>query len=286
LRSHARWRFRRFAVPGFLSGALLSAAGCGSTTHEIPLYAQGPVLVSLRSFGKGPSSAPRYEHPAELPSERVGKILAAVGIEEFSFFKWRNEGALLAAEDVAQLAPRLTEGLRKAGPDQWVYFSVRSTPKPLSFGVVRFSDGIGFVKNGQLNLVFGNIAYVENVDTTPSKIDPRDATTSDQVRLVVKATDLHGRPPSLVPGDRWLGRERRNWLVFDLSLAAVQPPEPPPVAATPVPSAPAAAAAPPAPVAAPADPADRLLRLKNLLDRGLITAEEYEKKRQEILKGL
>jgi hypothetical protein len=285
LGSHARWRFRRFAVSGFLSGALLSAAGCSSTTREISLYKQGQVVVSLRSSAKtGTGPAPRYEHPATLSSEQVGKILAAVGIEEFSFFKWRDESVLLAAEDVPQLAPRLTEGLRKAGADQWVYFSVRNVPKALTFGAVRFSDGIAFVKDGKLNLVFDNIGYVENVDTLPSKMDPRDAKTSENVRLTAKAPEVRGGPPALVPGDRWLGRERTNWLVFDLSTAAATPPEPQPVAATP--AVPPVMAPPPAPAAAPADPAERLRRLKDLRDKGLITADEYEKKRQEILKGL
>ena len=280
LGSHARWRFRRFAVSGFLSGALLSAAGCSSTTREISLYKQGQVVVSLRSSAKtGTGPAPRYEHPATLSSEQVGKILAAVGIEEFSFFKWRDESVLLAAEDVPQLAPRLTEGLRKAGADQWVYFSVRNVPKALTFGAVRFSDGIAFVKDGKLNLVFDNIGYVENVDTLPSKMDPRDAKTSENVRLTAKAPEVRGGPPALVPGDRWLGSERRNWLVFDLaSTSFAAPPEQPRSAAAPVPAAPEPSASP--------DPAERLRRLKDLLDRGLITADEYEKKRQEILNGL
>jgi ABC-type metal ion transport system substrate-binding protein len=38
--------------------------------------------------------------------------------------------------------------------------------------------------------------------------------------------------------------------------------------------------------AVPQDPAERLRNLKSLLDQGLISADEYEKKRQEILKGL
>lgn len=285
LGSHARWRFRRFAVSGFLSGALLSAAGCSSTTREIPLYKQGQVVVSLRSSAKtGTGPAPRYEHPATLSSEQVGKILAAVGIEEFSFFKWRDESVLLAGEDAGQLAPKLADGLRKARADQWVYFSVRNVPKALTFGAVRFSDGIAFVKDGKLNLVFDNIGYVENVDIPPSRMDPRDAMTSESVRLTAKAPEVRGGPPALVPGDRWLGRERTNWLVFDLSPAAATPPEPQPVAATP--AVPPVMAPPPAPAPAPADPEERLRRLKDLRDKGLITADEYEKKRQEILKGL
>lgn len=302
LRSHARQRLGRFTASVFLSGVLLGVAACRSTFHEVPVYKDGPVRVSLRSSAKdGGGSPTRYEHPATFSSERVGRILAAVGVEEFSFFKWRDEGALLAGEDAAQLAPKLADGLRKARADQWVYFSVRNTPKRMTFGVVRFSDGIAFVKEGKLNLVFDNIAYVENVDTMPSRMDPRDAKASENVRLAAKAPDVRGGPPALVAGDRWLGHERSNWLVFDLSPAAATPPEPPPVAAT---SAAPAAAAPPlaatapaavaaapataaaAPAAAPADPEERLRRLKDLRDKGLITADEYEKKRQEILKGL
>ena len=47
-----------------------------------------------------------------------------------------------------------------------------------------------------------------------------------------------------------------------------------------------AAAAPSAQPPAAQDPEERLRRLKDLRDKGLITPEEYETKRQEILKGL
>jgi hypothetical protein len=298
--SQTRQKLVRLAASGLFSGFLLAASGCSSATREIPVYSQGQALVSLRSFrNAGPGPALRYDHPALLSSEQVAKILAAVGVEEFSFFKWRDGGALLVAEDVAQLAPRLTDGLRKAGPDQWVFFSVRNVPRSLTFGAVRFSDGIAFVKDGKLNLVFGNIGYVENVDTVPSRTDPRDAITSESVRLTAKAPDVLGAAPPLVRGDRWLGHERTNWLVFDLAAAAVPAP-PEAVATTPVaapaatpPPAVAAPAAPArdpaaasAPAATPQDPEERLRKLKDLRDKGLITPEEYEKKRQEILKGL
>jgi hypothetical protein len=46
--------------------------------------------------------------------------------------------------------------------------------------------------------------------------------------------------------------------------------------------------APAAPVApaAPTDPEQRLMMLKRLYDKGLITKPEYDKKRAEILKAL
>jgi hypothetical protein len=302
--SQTRQKLVRFTASGLFAAFLLAASGCSSTTSESPVYSQGQAVVSLRSFRKaGPGAALRYDHPATLSSERVASVLASVEVEEFSFFKWRNEGALFVAEDVATLAPRLTEGLRKAAPDQWVYFSIRSVPRSLTFGAARLSDGIAFVKDGKLNLVFDNIGYVENVDIRPSRLDPRDAATSANVRLAAKSPDAPGAAPPLVPGDRWLGHERTNWLVFDLATAAASAPRPqavatpaaPPVAppaATPPPAvvappAPAGvSAAPTAPAPSPQDPEERLRKLKDLRDKGLITPEEYEKKRQEILKGL
>jgi hypothetical protein len=274
--SHSHRKLGRVVASGLFPGLLLAAAGCASTTREISVYKQGQVVVSLRSFAKaGSGSALRYDHPVSLSSEQVGRILSAVGVEEFSFFKWREKGALLAPEDVAQLAPNLAEGLRKAGPEQWVYFSARHVPKTLTFGAVWLSDGIAFVKGGKLNLVIDNVNYVENVDTQPSRLDPRDAPTSDTTRLIAKSPDVVGAAPALVSGDRWLGHERTNWLVFDLSPAAAAP------AAV---GAPAGAASGSAPAAS--EPEERLRRLKDLRDKGLITPEEYEKKRQEILKGL
>ncbi len=301
--SQTRQRLARLAAYGFFSGFLLAAAGC-SSTREIPLYAQGQVVVSLRSFKDArPGHALRYDHPATVSSEQVGRILASVVVEEHSYFKWREEGTLLAAEDVAQLAWRLADALRKAGPDQWVYFSARNVPRAFTLGAIRFSDGIAFVQGGKLNLVFDNIGYVENVDTRPSQLDPRDATTSEQVRLTAKGPDVSGGPPAVVPGDRWLGHERTNWLVFDLARSTAPgsrpevvamppaiPPAAPPPPAVAAPAAPAAAGgastAASAPALGPQDPEERLRKLKDLRDKGLITPEEYEKKRQEILKGL
>ena len=69
------------------------------------------------------------------------------------------------------------------------------------------------------------------------------------------------------------------------------PPNPAPAAPQQAPAAPQQAlAAQPAPQGqTPADPTDargRLLRLKGLLEQGLITQEEYQAKREEILKNL
>jgi hypothetical protein len=77
-----------------------------------------------------------------------------------------------------------------------------------------------------------------------------------------------------------------------LAPAAPMAPLPPaPVAAPAPPAVVLVPVAPPAPMAAPAAPAmsdaeQRLVNIKRLYDKGLLTKAEYEKKRQEIIKGL
>jgi hypothetical protein len=283
LKSHSFQRLGRFAVPGVLSIGLLAAAGCGSTLRQIDLYKGESVQVSLREVVEGGRARPQgYGHPASLAPEEVHSMLGAVGFEEFAYFSWRDKGPLFTEGELSQLAPKLVEGLRKATADQWVYFSVSGMRSWLGIATARLSDGICFVKDGKFNLVLGNISFALTQQATgtaePSRIDPRDQKTLENVRLTGKTSGLRVAPPPVVRGDRWLGSERRNWLVFDLAApAALVPPQPPSVAA------PGPGTLEPS---VPEGTAERLRRLKDLLDQGLITPDEYEKKRQEILKRL
>ncbi len=303
--SRADRQSRRLAVPSLLAGLMLAGGGCASTVGQVDLYKGPPVQVSLRYDVEGGRPVPKgYSHPASLTASEVEKVLGAVGFEKLSVLTWSDKGPLFSAGEIAQLAPKLAEGLRKATADQWVYFSVTGERGSTSSATPRFTDGICFVENGRLNLVLGNIFFdtAEKYVTSsePSTIDPRDLRAFEDVRLTAKGLGPAVAPPPLVPGDRWLGRARSNWLVYDLAAflapapeapRAVAAPTPPPAAAAPAAAAspaPMAAPAPPAPPAPPAalDPAERLQRLKDLLDRGLITPEEYQAKRQEILKSL
>ena len=112
-----------------------------------------------------------------------------------------------------------------------------------------------------------------------------------------------GQAPSFTVGSRTAagtadlrsvnGRNARpDWLVLSTEAApaapAVAAPAVLPATAPAAPTAAAPMAAPPAPMAVPAqgDPEKRLELLKRLYDKGLITSDEYQKKRQEILQGL
>ena len=285
-------RLRRLARTAPLAASLVLAVGCASTTPQVVLYKNGPNGVSLQSRTKDGGMAPQgYSHPAALSEGQIDRMLAAVGVEEYSFFNWRSQGPLFTDEQRAMLAPWFVNALRKATPDQWVRFSVYGSTKLLVLTTPHLSDGICFVKDGKFNLVLGNINFefeeALNVKPMPYGLDPRDRIDFPNERLTVVGGPGVA-PPPLVKGDKWFGKERSNWLQFDLAAFASGPAEierpkvvvaPPPAAGTARP-----APAPPAPVSP--DAADRLKKLKDLRDQGLITAEEYDKKRHEIIQGL
>ena len=272
-----------------LAAALALAAGCSSNVVQVNLHKNESASVSLQSRaqdGKAPSQG--YAHPATLTEGEVGRILAAVGVEEHLFFAWRNRGPLFFSDrERGQLATWIADGLRKANADQWVRFSVLQPSKALLGTAAQFSDGICFVKDGKLNLVIGNIqfepAHASTQTTEPYRLDPRDLfDIPDMLLSILAGAGPGAAPPPVTPGDKWLGKPRCNWLVFDLKTFLSAPIEGARPGAT---AAPAPATASPAQPPA-GDPAERLKRLKDLRDQGLITAEEYDRKRQEIVQGL
>ena len=269
-------RITRFAS---LAASLALAAGCSSSSlRQVDLYKSGRDMVSLQYQIRNGKAAPQgYAHPGTLTEGQVDRILAAIGVEEYSFFSWRSQGPLFTDDDRARLAPWIADALRKATPDQWVRFSVSGTKKFLVLTTPHLSDGICFVKDGKFHLVLGNINFevLESTDrkAEPYGLDPRDRIDFPHERLTVLAgvgVGAGAAPPPVIPGDRWLGQERRNWLVFDLHRNADATPSP--TIDSPRPSS--------------GDAAERLKRLKDLREQGLITAEEYEKKRLEIVQGL
>jgi hypothetical protein len=100
----------------------------------------------------------------------------------------------------------------------------------------------------------------------------------ETLRYEESATDLaasrHGSVPETRTPARWINRLRSD-IGDALRLRASN---------TPIPAQPARAS--PQPGASKLTPADRMVELRKMRDAGLITTEEYERKRAEILKDL
>ena len=250
----------------------ISISACGGQIKTIVLKKNDPEHIWLQYLiDDNDQVIPQgFSHPSDLKPEQIKTILESVELEENSFFAWRNQGRLFSSEEVNKLVVPLAEALQKATPDQWVHFAVSAMKTKLLLPTRVLNDGICYLKDGKFNLVLGNINFeLLEPDEEFYKRDPRDLIYLNARRLKLNPDQGISAPP-IVPGDRRLEKQRRNWLVYDLPKFFAAKVE----------------AAKPEAVPVKPDIVERLKKLKELLDQGMITQEEYDKQRQKILEEL
>jgi len=209
---------------------------------------------------------------------------------------------LFAIDELNNIVPAITSALANARPDQDIALVSAARHEDNTFYGITAVTARLFVADGHLNLIVHD-----------ARVDFYDAARGSGMapHFTVGSRTAEGSSPIQSPTAT---NKRADWLVLASVAPAAAPAVPPatlqaPMLAPPAPLAPPAAVAPPAPVApptpvfappgsavvtpvppaapaAPTDPEQRLLLLKRLYDKGLITKPEYEKKRAEILKAL
>jgi len=220
-------------------------------------------------------------HPLDITEEDLAKMLGAVRL---------GTKPLLNKDDLEDIVPHLVAALDRATAQQDISFAVAG--KHSAFGLLAARDvttGRLFNTAAGLQLIVG-LAHKPFEDqfkaggpVIPFEPGRRAAPLAEPVTLQLAAS----------AGTL----SRADWAVLRPgTLAQVQVQAPPAAAAKVAPAAPATSPAAVSPVqpAAPATPADarfreiseRLKTLERLRDAGLITAQEYEQKRKQIVEGL
>jgi len=238
------------------------------------------------------AGAPDNQHPVKLNVEALRLQLA-----QFKAADLRGTPQpLFAADELAEITEPLVQAFANAEPGDDVLLLSSSRRDNFLAPPTAVTARL-FIENGNLNFIahdssFEFVHIVRSTSMSPNFIYGSRGKASE-VKL-----------SSAAPG---AGNRRGDWLTVSLNLATTAPvpaPVPPLVVAAP-PAAAAtvvpAAAAQPAPAAAPAavaapvvKPADakadeierRLVALKQLRDKGLITDDEYKQKRKDILQSL
>lgn len=259
-----------------------------------PKEASGQKLVFRMNEMSGLQLVPREagsppnQHPVSVSPEVLRQQLSAVRI---TLPKGTVE-PLFGESEVNELSEALAKALAAAGPqDDLLLLSTSRRDGSYFTPPVALAARL-FVANGQLNLLVADprIEFYGRwraSNIRPEFAYPTRATASGKARLqtptgagqradwaqlpLVATAPIVPAAPPVVP--------------IGTAPAAVPVAPPPPMAvppAAPAPQAAPAAVAPPAPT----DAEGRLRTLKRLRDGGLITEEEYQHKRGEILRAL
>lgn len=273
------WRVRE-SLARVITGVLLIVIGlscgapaCASDRRNIWERADQFVAVEKRDS----VTANPNDHPARLAGETLHATLAGLRVQ----MKGSKETAALFTEgELEILGAALQQGLGLAGSDEDVTFALIGL-HPALLGLFKqpmVTTGRLFVRGGRLNLILGAVHEPVN-DRDDRRLKPfvpgsRVTKRTPEWRVTTKNGEAVQTES-----------DRVDWLVLPLVAAApVQPaehgisreekPEPAPSLAVP----------PPHPAGKSAE--ERLMLLKDLKAKGLISDEEYKAKRLRIIDEL
>jgi hypothetical protein len=233
------------------------------------------------------AGAPANQHPWTIEPNTLHALLQQVQLIRGGVAK-----PLFAIDELNSIVPAITEALANARPDQDVALVSSARHEDNTFYSITAVTARLFVVDGHLNLIVHD-PRVDFYDAARGSGMAPHFTMGSRIA-----------PGSAILQSASATNQRADWLVLSASAAVRAAPAPMTAPAALAPAAPLAPPlAPQAPVAAPAAPAvvpvpvappapamsdaeQRLVNIKRLYDKGLLTKAEYEKKRQEIIQGL
>ena len=265
-------------------------AAVGRKVEVRPVWESGDAYIRLfREIG----SARGYDQPAEFSEEEMRQVLGSLFFSRHEYVHWSAATRVFSEDDIRILARFFQQAFLEAGPDDVVEFYLPDRSRKL-LGISSqnlLTRGRCFVEGGAIHFRFDNIQ--EEVKAA----DERPEEESSRARVAWKLDPQQGQQYEM---DKGITGEYPNpgWIRLELGGLGGQPGlvQTPP---SPKPPGPPQSLAPGAPPEKPAVktqtgaettgktvPRARLRELKQMLDEGLITPQDYERKKKDILDSL
>lgn len=262
-----------------LEAAVSSRVACGACE-------QGDRFVRLQDAPAKThqNSASNLAHPFPLSSEDWTAVLQQIHIRKrdrgWSFIAAPQDAASPAftREEIDYLSTTLPRAFAQAQPEEWVTFSLSRTTTPDVAALTEFITGAWYVEGDSLHLIFANY---------------REGVTMPGIRDLLREEPLHmiaGPQYEFVPGPHQLARPAEDGLrtfffpdlpelvlVYSALVLEARGGNAPPAGSE---------TFYPLPLPSPSTPPsieDQLHRLKRLKEQGLITEEDYQSKKRQIL---
>ncbi len=263
----------RYQALLFLSFFLVSCAGNAHlrrVVHQTPEFLVELDQVEIAASPVFPSP---YDHPFSISSEGLQDVLQSLevvpggGFLKMLFSGKEKQRSIFHSKDIALVSEQLSKALAEAGPSEKVHFYY-SIPKDaskvlVSSGVLVFKD-----KRLHLRLKYHRIPMRKG---SPLRTAERSIPPSEKGRYSFTLFEDELRRHRRYKNAFGFDGSDAHWLVIDYQGIA------------------AAALLPPAPAFSGPIPAktleERLRALKRFKDEGLISEEEYRKKKASMLKA-
>ncbi len=259
---------RRFLPVLLFALLIIPISACSKAGIQVSdVFKNDDVRVTLvwKTDSEGAVVPQDNDHPYEISTGRVGSILSELKYSEKVFINWNEREFVFNEAEVKRIAEPVARALAEADKNQWVSFEVKSMRRRLIFKTNMMTSGWIWIKNGKLHLAIGNFRFEpDQRESEPYRGDPRFHFSMESCRI--DKGEYNG-PPAVEKSIEYLRKEHFNWTVVDLQTFI-----PTPVVKD--------EGAPRMSVE------ERLEKLKELHGKGLITDEEYDSKRKEILSEL
>jgi len=144
----------RAIADGFLTGfnlflVVAVLTSCSGPSETIIIEKKN-VIVKIVPYLKEPG----YDHPVELSVKVVAKALNSLVFSQFEFFHWGEEEQVLRQEMIDQCAAPIAEAFQRASATERVRFTVVERFKQLIFAHDVVTTAEGFCKGDELHLIF------------------------------------------------------------------------------------------------------------------------------------
>jgi Short C-terminal domain len=258
--------------------------GCVQTrTITRPVFDNHYTIVRLEAWlDRSKKPIPMgYGQPVEISGADMARILESIrvvqppGLLSRMILKNRDEPEPAFTEsESAEFGKLLSEAFGIAKPDERVVFFFHHQ-RTIYKGTT--TSGIAFIKNQRLNFILGRY-YMGNEPGYPDiPVGGNPFPSSNQQDFYL----VPGPFETMDPGDTAPGGDEavypKRWLQIDYASLLNPPPE------TAAPAEPGQIR--PAPAPPPSTLEDKLKILSKLKEDGLITEEEFEEKKKELLKA-
>ena len=277
----------------------LAAAGCvapRSVSRPVLMEKHNSVRLEALLDKSGNTVSQGFDHPASITEDQMRRILASIRIVEPPYtlskllLKAKPEvEQAFTTEEIAFLATPLATAFEKATPDERVDFFLyhRRTFARTT------SSGIAFVKNGRMNFILGRYRIGKQPGQQDINVAGKPLPETNEQKFYIEAgpyQTLVGEKTA--PGskdavyeNRWVAISYKDLLEREAPIGATAP-SPTVTAPSSTVTTPAETTSPPTHSKTSSEILEEKLRtLKRLKQEELITEEEYNQKKQDLLRA-